>query len=949
MGLVSEQGPGISGAPLLTRQSIIEEVRKQINRWNKGNKKNAAELKVVAIYGTGEEEEFQVGADGDTRLWRTIQVGCELQLRQALIEKSESNRGDVLLVSYSRRLPYDIRSRIAGFDLQVIDGTRRLATLFGASGVSVDLWQSTLRHALLKDGTVYDLDLAGKPVDLRTAWLAYFKRRLRVDFDFFSEPRVVAKLSQSVADEQVIKRFVEDHALCDEASKFIASTCGPIAQLCFSAWLKGKAADVAAMAYLLFDLGSRRDNEVVQTKLMHLAEKAAGEEQVEGFTDAHYTRWGNLAADLDLHLQDAQKFALIHQADIYCSKQFKQETLVGGCYLRATWDATVLSLAGAFEKAASNASEFGKITMRDFSTCNGLFQLLQQHHHKVKADHIVQRLHMTMRLLAYLLGAKDWEKQFADQAPREPVYQLAEFYASEGGFLDWARRSARGGDGGVLNTAIDKVIALADVVRDHMDARFAKGLVSYNADRKAGRVVPIEKSLNLFAVDFLKAHPHRKLLILLMDGMSWAVAAELLSDLSENSGVAPVRWSPKYRNSGSHLPAPMIAALPTITTVSRSAFFAGKLPKLGSKIDTANDRKYLYQHSAFTKLLGEGPKLVYRSESIDKAGHLSSTAREHILSNDRAVALVLNTMDDQLKVKPGLGISYNVKSVKALEPLLDLANDSDRTILLCADHGHILGERAEDVVSREGDPGGARWREITSDTLPEKAVVIEDNVAWRSDKHSKLALLYSENQFYTSNSAQGAHGGASLAEVVTPAILIVPEGVSHRAGTGDDEGLEQHEFPKPSWWFLNTVVEPARATKTSIPSQPKSTKHKTKVHTDQMAFPAVPEEPLANLVNDEVSPWAKILAEAFAKEVGTRRHGLKTKVIPVVELLVKHGGHTHAEFFAGQLGVSKRHVGGWVAEISEYLNADGYAVISYDPVSKQVTLNIALLEEQFGE
>src|SRR5690606_25229936 len=93
----------------------------------------------------------------------------------------------------------------------------------------------------------------------------------------------------------------------------------------------------------------------------------------------------------------------------------------------------------------------------------------------------------------------------------------------------------------------------------------------------------------------------RRLLVLLMDGMSWARCRELVHSLRELEGWEPIRWRPR---AGDPSLPPVLAAFPTITSVSRSAFFAGALPPPGEEPSTAQDPARWRENPAVERFVG---------------------------------------------------------------------------------------------------------------------------------------------------------------------------------------------------------------------------------------------------------------------------------------------------------------------------------------------------------
>src|SRR5262249_28282388 len=133
-----------------------------------------------------------------------------------------------------------------------------------------------------------------------------------------------------------------------------------------------------------------------------------------------------------------------------------------------------------------------------------------------------------VRLCAWLADRPD-QRIERGQTSYAEVVRLARWYAEEGGYVDWARRRARGSAERAFGAGVQAVVAAADRARTEVDLAFARALPEwYRSGRPANEVVPIEHAVKRIAVPFLKEREDRRLLVLLFDGMAWAQAVELL-------------------------------------------------------------------------------------------------------------------------------------------------------------------------------------------------------------------------------------------------------------------------------------------------------------------------------------------------------------------------------------------------------------------------------------
>ncbi len=909
----------------------------------------------TAFYGRGEVGDVPIPVEHQVLAFRVVPVSCELQLRRALAGAELAGSTVALLVDYEDRLPLDLQGRLAGGHLQFISRERRLANLFGVQRVAPTLVEGALSEALLHAGWTYALSRSATTIDLLTAWRAFLAKTvgLAID-DALTEEGVVeffASRPPAAADPLLAKLLECVEGLNAAIEAFLTSTVGPVARLSWRNWRSGKATDIAAMSFVLDALSSSFDEGAVKVFVsLRLRDLGVAFEGKGNGASVLVNRWARMAPALYLRLGD-QVPEILRRADRILEESSLSEVVRHSRFLTAGFNGLKGELQSLMVAALQRNKRDGVpvVNRSDIATVHEVYKKIETHHLYRDAGNksLVDRTLMGLRLLAYLSVRPDWSALLRDSGPVEPLFRLAEGFAREGGFVDLARSRVRGGDD-ALDAAIGQVVNVVDAHRDDMDRRFVKALALWNDDRRAGRVLPIEDALSEIAVSFLKDGDRRRLLILLMDGMSWASAAELILDVSA-VGYSPLRWQPSKAQPGSVLP--MIAALPTMTEVSRAALFAGKLVQPGEALSTLRDPERLRDHKGFVKAFGEGPTLLLRTDAESQTGHLTEAARKLVASSDRVVGVVVNAVDDQLTSKPGYHVEANRRTIKALEPLLSLARETGRAVLLIGDHGHVTSSRPHTTVEAKGSEN-PRYREmdeaaLLSSTASDREIIVGGTNAYVSRKSRKLAMLFQETDRYASQRHIGEHGGASLAEVVTPALMLATPDLRQEIGE-DGEALDVVAYPIPAWWHLDVPVEKAVVTET--PKMPSKPTGKPKPPEAQLKLlPDPPPTPPVASPKPPASPWRARLLEVFIGLDKPRKHDLEKRVIPAVELLVEHGGHLAEDVFAGHLGEASRNVGGRVALIAELLNEDGYQVIAHDVLGKQVRLDLDLLKDLFAK
>jgi hypothetical protein len=275
--------------------------------------------------------------------------------------------------------------------------------------------------------------------------------------------------------------------------------------------------------------------------------------------------------------------------------------------------------------------------------------------------------------------------------------------------------------------------------------------------------------------------------------------------------------------------------------------------------------------------------------------------------------------------------------VKSLHDLLDAAAAANRAVLLCSDHGHVPSDRFESAGAMET---GARWRPWHEPQAPiaehEVGLRAGDGVWAPRGKHG-IVLISDDAHRYGGGGGSGEHGGASLAEVIAPCLLI---GNSDTPGATDDRGQAVRPARAPSWWTFDLVAQPAvelSERRTRKPRAAAADRQLELVPAPVTPAPAVAPRPAV------VSPLAgSRLLEARAPKAQDRE-----RVIAAVEFLRARNGVADAAAFAADLGEFAARIQGLVSRMSEVLNVDGYTVIRFDHQSRQVHLDVAKLAQQF--
>ena len=308
-------------------------------------------------------------------------------------------------------------------------------------------------------------------------------------------------------------------------------------------------------------------------------------------------------------------------------------------------------------------------------------------------------------------------------------------------------------------------------LRDRIDAAFAEWLGS----RYAGLAnLPPSPPVMLHHMPRVLAQhlddaPEHKAALLVVDGLSmdqWVVVREELA-----------RRRPAYRfREGA-----VFAWIPTITSVSRQAAFAGKPPFYfpPGSIDSTDREPALWRQYWTGRGLAADAAVYQKNLG---AGSLEAVADLISRPRVRAAGLVVDTVD---KIMHGMelgarGMHGQVRQW-AREPylaaLLDLLLDNGFRVWLASDHGNIeatgCGLPAAGGVA---DLRGKRVHVYPSATLRKRAAAeFPDARPWPAAglPQDYLPLLApGRSAFVRKGKRVVAHGGASLEEVVVPLVGI---------------------------------------------------------------------------------------------------------------------------------------------------------------------------------
>jgi hypothetical protein len=460
-----------------------------------------------------------------------------------------------------------------------------------------------------------------------------------------------------------------------------------------------------------------------------------------------------------------------------------------------------------------------------------------------------------------------------------------------------------------LAAAYASLSAAARERRARLDMIFARKLAAWTqASSEPAELLLVENLLDRIARPLAE---HRLPLLLVLDGMSASVAAEIASQLSIRSGWIEVGRGEDGRE-------PVLATVPSVTSISRTSLLCGALRSGGH----ADEQK------GFASFWGRRmARLFHKGDLAPEPGDaLAAPLREAIADTDCVVGVVLNTIDDALDKDKSGGVGWLDTEVKYLLPLLDAARRAGRPVILTADHGHVLDRR--ESIATQAD--SARYR--TGEPGPGEITITGPRVLAEG---STVVAAVAEGIHYTPRKA-GYHGGASAAEVVIPVIVLLPDSSLKPSGWHPYESGGH----APLWWDATQATVPQAPPAALAPPRRKKTQ------TPRPAMDALfaTSEPRVSTLGAKV-----IGSSRFAEQraLAGRARVDDEQVASLIDALARAGGKLTVAEAAAVTGVPAVRMSGYVNTVARLLNVDGYRVIAVTDGNRTVELNAQLLTEQF--
>ncbi|SCL45910.1 PglZ domain-containing protein [Micromonospora citrea] len=530
----------------------------------------------------------------------------------------------------------------------------------------------------------------------------------------------------------------------------------------------------------------------------------------------------------------------------------------------------------------------------------------------------ITRIRMAQRLVRWL---------GTDVAPPESVADGVDRQIAEWGWVDLALNHVWAGEDAhpELQQAFRAIHDRAQARRRELDGAFAGRLGAWATAGPGndGGLLTVENLLPRVVEPLIRAD--RPVLLVVLDGMSAAVAVQLADELSQHW----VEYDP-LAGAGAGRRRGVVAALPTLTAVSRTSLFAGAL-----RSGNQEHEKKLFADGRW----GRGSRIFHKGPARGGAGEVfAGELAAAVAGPAPVVAVVINTVDESLAHgREGDEAGWQLDDIGFLRSLLDQARSSGRAIVVTSDHGHVLERGGQHV--KAADAASARHRTGPGPTAPGEIELSGPRVV--ADGKRTIALWDPLLRYRPSKA--GYHGGASLAEVTIPLLaFLLPNVAEPPAGWAPVEARE------PQWWrpTAPAASPPAAVAPAAVPKP----RRKAPAVTGDALFD-VPEATTTAAVTPAGD--GDLVAALLATELFEAQHGLTPRRVEVRKIeaamraLADAKGVLPAAVLAQRAGEVPARATGFVNALQRIFNVDNYPVLSLTDNGRTVRLDLRLLREQF--
>lgn len=601
-------------------------------------------------------------------------------------------------------------------------------------------------------------------LDFATAWRTFLRHGLRLDVE---NPSLVDLLRWGQTDvaRSALTGTAGQHL--DQIADVFARDLGPAVRHILRITAGGRGADLVPLGLIADVLWARgmEDSATVLTARVRF-ETPLGAKRP---TTAVARTWGDAATRLVREAEERDDEVVVTswlaRAHDLLNELEAIDLAVVSDVLPWSFTERLIHAGRVLADALEDPNEESLERLNDASV------LVQRHLLARKGDESdrVRRLSMAIRLVRRMVAGAP--KAGAD------LDAMAATFVADGAWVDAAREAIGHGETvSSLANAYARLLERVDEERAERDRTFAEALAAWSGvlPTESRPLLPIERVLEEVVAPVARRAPT---LLLVLDGLSYPEATQLFKDL-RSAG-----WS-EQGPQGQELPH-VVAALPTITVVSRASLLTGRLVEGGQDVERSGFENHRALRDAAA---GTAPRLFHKKDLKIEQGRIAPEVRDAVLDPSvRVVGVVVNAVDDHLDKGSQLHLAEGLRALRPLRPLLDAAAEAGRAVILVSDHGHVL-ENGSRVRSFPG--AGERWRPATEPPGEDEIKLVGPRVM-RGD--GAIVAPAVETIRYMTAEKRGYHGGVTPQEVLCPLMVITPGGVTL-------DGWEPLPVRQPAWW-----------------------------------------------------------------------------------------------------------------------------------------------------
>jgi hypothetical protein len=861
-------------------QQIAEQIEGVLQR--------SPETRVIGIRSPGQRQWPESIERGGHR-FRVVWPESTLDLRDRLSADEQGDRLVVLTNLPDEALGADLLARFPKARLLAPNNWQMLRGAFQARDVDPRLAaEEWLANLLLEHAPAEGYPpVPGGVLDADTAWRHVLARTIALEAQ---RPDTEALLGWTL-DEIAIDRYLalpED--VRSRISKHLTDIGGTSAALVIGAVATGHGRDAVPLGLVLDVVLAGGETRELRDAAIRLEREFGGRiDRVAAF------RFVEVAKRIVERLDRAGAQSLqARAADLLESLHIEYFARLSD-FLSAGFDQRLIDVAQALRLAIESGEPL--------SSAEAAVELVLRHEEARVDEKRAERASMALRLVRWLASSERGARHFGEAAAD---------YARDGCFVDLARNSLFDGDQSADVSAVYALIASrAAERRERENVAFARTLAAWNTAGaiESQVIVPVEQFLDRVLAPIARLSP---VLLIVFDGLSFDVYRRLFTDLARQG------WSelaPKDRMEALLL----VAALPTVTEISRASLFSGRLTR--GRAD--DERDAFARHAA---LLGcsraDRPPVLFHKGRLGSGNALAADVLGAIADpQQRIVGLVHNVVDAQLDGSDQLDVDWALDDVRFSRALLRAARDAGRVVVLASDHGHIV----DHGTVHYGGEGGARWRRPDAAVQPVE-LIFEGGRVLAPDGSRRVILPWSESVRYGSKN-RGYHGGATPQEVVAPLAVLC-------AGTAPS-GWTEAPPVQPAWWEAPIAAQ----------SQPLKPERRAASERDGQAelFPSEEQTSPPDWIHRLVASPTYRAQRQLAGRIAPRDED----IVLLLKALDQRGGRLSQTALAQALRQPVVRMSGLVSAAARVLNIDQSQILTLDRISQTITLEKALLERQF--